>query len=98
MKLLMIAWGITELVKEMVTMLITAMVSLLMTVLVTEMTKEMITMTRSPRYHGRVNDCSKWPPASSYPNPASCFRSSSSKNAFEVFFSSRHRCHLESWW
>ena len=28
-------------------------------------------------YHGRVNDCSKWPPASSYPNPASCFRSSS---------------------
>ena len=25
-------------------------------------------------YHGRVNDCSKWPPSSSYPNTASCFR------------------------
>ena len=75
-KLLMIAWGITELVKEMVTVLITAMVSLLMTVLVTVMTKEMITMTRSPRYHGRVNDCSKWPLSSSFPSTASCFGSS----------------------
>ena len=28
-------------------------------------------------YHGRVNDCSKWPPSSSYPNTASCFRGSS---------------------
>ena len=25
-------------------------------------------------YHGRVNDCSKWPRSSSYPNTASCFR------------------------